>query len=117
MFLVTAIQNEESHLNSMTAKFPAQSPLRSYSTKLLMLLLHNVQENHLCLTLKKIIIIYIYIFEILHLNCNYLEKFFSPDLHSEYPRENETFVQKLPMVFPEGQGDVFDSVSYLTTNC
>lgn len=69
-------------------------------------------------TRKQIIIyIYIYTFEIQHLNCNYLEKFFSPDLHSEYPGENETFIQKLPMVFPEGQEDVFDSVSYLTTNC
>lgn len=52
MFLVTAVQDEESHLNSMTAKFPAQSPLQSYSTKLLMLLLHKVQENHLCFDME-----------------------------------------------------------------
>jgi len=52
-----------------------------------------------------------------HLNCNYLEKFFFPNLHSEYHGQNKTFVQKLPVVFPEGQEDELDSVSYLTTNC
>lgn len=52
-----------------------------------------------------------------HLNYNYSEKFLFPNLHSEYPGEDKTFIPKLPKVLPEGQDDVLHSVSYLTNNC
>jgi len=57
------------------------------------------------------------IFGIQHLNCDYLEQLLFPNLHSEYPGKNKTFIPKLPKVFPEGQEDVLDPVSYLTNTC